>query len=76
MNTEVANSIGPGNRDFAMHGIFDGDGTSVADVPIDELMAGFGRDAFRVEMQPRGRSAFIGSGHGDGRSVVDVPEGS
>lgn len=76
MHTEVANSIGPGNRDFAMHRIFDGNGTSVADVPVDELMAGFGQDAFPVEVKPRGRSAFIGSGEGDGRSAVDVPEES
>jgi len=34
------------DRNFAMHGIFDGDGTSIADVPDDELMEGFGEDSF------------------------------
>lgn len=34
------------DRDFEMEGIFDGDGTSIADVPDDELMKGFGEDSF------------------------------
>lgn len=34
------------DRNFEMDGIFDGDGTSVADVPDEELMKGFGADSF------------------------------
>ena len=34
------------DRDFEMEGIFDGDGTSIADVPDEELMKGFGEDSF------------------------------
>jgi hypothetical protein len=30
------------DRDFAMFGTFDGDGTSVADIPEEELLRGFG----------------------------------
>jgi hypothetical protein len=36
----------PMNRDFAMDGVFDGDGTSIADVPDEELLKGFGEDSF------------------------------
>ena len=34
------------DRDFEMDGIFEGDGTSIADVPDAELMKGFGEDSF------------------------------
>jgi hypothetical protein len=34
------------DRDFAMFGVFEGDGTSIADVPEDELLRGFGEDRF------------------------------
>ena len=34
------------DRNFEMCGIFDGDGTSIADVPEEELMKGFGEDNF------------------------------
>jgi hypothetical protein len=34
------------DRDFAFIGVFDGDGTSIADIPDEELMKGFGEDSF------------------------------
>ncbi len=34
------------DRDFEMDGIFEGDGTSIADVSDAELMKGFGEDSF------------------------------
>lgn len=34
------------DRAFEMDGIFEGDGTSIADVPDAELMKGFGEDSF------------------------------
>lgn len=33
------------DRNFEMFGIFEGDGTSIADVPDEELMKGFGEDS-------------------------------
>ena len=33
------------DRNFEMFGIFEGDGTSIADVPEEELMKGFGEDS-------------------------------
>ena len=34
------------DRNFEMDGIFEGDGTSIADGPDAELMKGFGEDSF------------------------------
>lgn len=34
------------DRNFEMVGIFEGNGTSIADVPDEELMEGFGEDSF------------------------------
>jgi hypothetical protein len=36
----------PGDRNFAGAGSFDGPGDSVADIPEEELLEGFGDDAF------------------------------
>ena len=34
------------DRNFELIGVFEGDGTSIADVPDEDLMEGFGEDSF------------------------------
>jgi hypothetical protein len=36
----------PPDRNFALSACFEGDGTSIADIPDEELMKGFGEDSF------------------------------
>ena len=33
----------PADREFSLAGVWSGDGTSVAEVPEEELLSGFGR---------------------------------
>ena len=53
-------------RYFSLDGCVTGDGTSIADVPDEELMKGFGEDSFGSTSVPRGTC-----GEGDGRSLAD-----